>query len=215
VNRTLLTAAAPVAVLVALLLFTGEQVAEGPLPGNYPFVFTDAGEADGLFPDVANIWGHGAAWGDVDGDGWIDLYVATFHMPGSKPNMLFRNKRGKFEHDPQKAVAVSTRGTGVLFADLDNAGHLDLYLGNMSDPKNNHAGCTLLKNDGKGNLTDISRDCGACPPDFGGRSATVLDYDGDGLLDILVGEDRSPATTARRRNARACSATRAASSSRT
>jgi hypothetical protein len=155
VNRTWLTAAASVAALVALLLFTGEQVAEGPRPGIYPFIFTDAGEAAGLFPDVANIWGHGAAWGDVDGDGWIDLYVTTFHMPDSSPNMLFRNKRGKFECDPQKAVAVSTRG-------------------------------------GKGNFTDISRDCGACPPDFGGRSATVLDYDGDGLLDILVGEDPFP-----------------------
>jgi enediyne biosynthesis protein E4 len=113
-------------------------------------------------------------------------------MPGSKPNLFFRNKKGKFELDPQKPLAVSTRGTGVLFADLDNDGHLDLYLGNMPDPKNQHAGCTLFRNDGKGNFTDISKDSGACPPDFGGRSVTVLDYDGDGLLDLLVGEDPIP-----------------------
>jgi hypothetical protein len=62
----------------------------------------------------------------------------------------------------------------------------------MPNPADKHAGCTLLRNDGKGNFTDVSKDCGACPPEFGGRSVTVLDYDGDGLLDILVGEDPIP-----------------------
>jgi hypothetical protein len=192
VSRILTAGLASAAVLAGFLLLPDKPAAEDARPGAYPFVFTDAGDAAGLFPAAANIWGHGAAWADVDGDGWLDLYVATFHMPGSKPNMLFRNKKGKFALDPQKSVAVSTRGTGVLFADLNNCGHLDLYLGNMPDPKNHHAGCTLLRNDGKGNFTDISKICGACPQEFGGRSATVLDYDGDGLLDILVGEDPIP-----------------------
>jgi hypothetical protein len=190
-HRGSLTAAATVAALLGLL-FPGKQPAEEQRPVTYPFVFTDVTESAGLLPSVANIWGHGAAWGDVDGDGWLDLYVATFHMPGSKPNMLFRNKKGKFELDPQQALAVSTRGTGVLFADLDNAGRLDLYLSNMPDPANRHAGCKLFRNDGHGNFIDISKECGACPQDFGGRSVTVLDYDGDGLLDILVGEDPIP-----------------------
>jgi transposase len=181
-NRTILTALASVAVLAGLLPQTGEPAAEDTRPGAYPFVFTDVTESAGLLPDVANIWGHGAAWGDVDGDGCIDLYVATFHMPGSKPSLCFRNKKGKFEQDPQKSLAVSTRGTGVLFADFDNAGRLDLYLGNMPDPKNNHTGCVLLRNDGKGTFTDVSKDCGACPQDFGGRSATVLDYAAYGRL---------------------------------
>jgi hypothetical protein len=178
--------------VAALSLFTAEPAADPPRPGTYPFVFTDATQSAGLLPDVANIWGHGAAWADVDGDGWLDLYVATFHMPGSKPNMLFRNKKGKFERDPQQSIAVSTRGTGVLFADLNNTGRLDLYLGNMPNPMDNHAGCKLFRNDGHGNFTDISKVCGACPAEFGGRSVTVLDYDGDGLLDILVGEDPIP-----------------------
>src|SRR5262245_20014516 len=191
-TRTLLASLAGVAVFAGLLFQTADQAAEPPRPGTYPFVFTDAGEAAGLFPAAANIWGHGAAWGDVDGDGWIDLYVATFHMPGSQPNRFFRNRKGRFELDAQPALAVSTRGTGVLFADLDNSGHLHLYLANMPDPANKHTGCALLRNAGKATFTDISRDCGACPQDLGGRSVTVLDYDGDGLLDILVGEAPIP-----------------------
>ena len=166
-----------------------------------PFVFRDVGDQVGLYPHVAGIRGHGAGWGDVDGDGWIDLYVATFHTDGSKPNMLFRNGKGQFRLDTQDALRISTRATGVLFADLDNDGDLDLYVGSMPADKESKlarreghalAGCSLFRNDGAGKTTNVSAGNGACPPAFGGRSACVLDYDGDGLLDLLVGEDPLP-----------------------
>ena len=48
-----------------------------------PFVFRDVGEQAGIFPHAEAIRGHGAAWGDVDGDGWADLFIATFHNAGS------------------------------------------------------------------------------------------------------------------------------------
>jgi enediyne biosynthesis protein E4 len=158
----------------------------------YPFAFKDVGDDAGLFPHVAGIRGHGAAWGDVDGDGWLDLYVGTFQGGGSRANLLLRNEKGKFKLDEQKALEIPARSTGTVFADFDNDGDLDLYVASMPQPKNNVAGCSLFRNDGKGKFTDVSKDNGACPAAFGGRGATVLDFDGDGLLDLLVGEDPNP-----------------------
>lgn len=169
--------------------------------GKYPFAFRDVGAETGLLPDVGGIRGHGAAWGDVDNDGWLDLYVATFHNEGSKPNMLFRNLKGKFKLDDQKSLRISQRATGVVFADLDNDGDLDLYIGSMPADKTSRLakavghpmdGCSLFRNEGEGKFTNISEGNGACPAAFGGRSVTVLDFDGNGLLDLLVGEDPLP-----------------------
>ncbi|MEX0700501.1 MAG: CRTAC1 family protein [Planctomycetales bacterium] len=166
-----------------------------------PFVFRDVGEEAGLFPHAAGVRGHGAAWGDVDGDGWIDLYIATFDTGGSQPNMLLRNHQGKFRLDEQESLRVSTRGTGVVFADLNNNGRLDLYVGSMPAPEGSRpaqrvghplSGCSLFRNDGEGRFTNVSEGNGDCPPEFGGRSVAVLDFDGDGLLDLLVGEDPLP-----------------------
>ena len=166
------------------------------------FLFRDAGDEAGLFPGLANIAGHGAGWGDIDGDGWADLYVGTFGGKSyeSKPNQLFRNKEGKFTLDEQPGLRIAARTTGVVFADLDNDGDLDLYVGSMPISKESKAaerqgmlaGCSLFRNEGGGKYTDVSAGNGACPPAFGGRSAAVLDYDGDGLLDLLVGEDPIP-----------------------
>lgn len=160
--------------------------------GKYFFNFSEAASTAGLLPAVDSIFGHGAGWGDVDGDGSVDLYVGTFNKNGDRPNLLFRNVNGKFKLDAQQSLKISTRATGVIFADLDNDGDLDLYVGSMPQPKNNIVGNTLFRNEGKGVFTDISKDNAACPVSFGGRSATVLDYNGDGLLDILAGEDPIP-----------------------
>lgn len=160
------------------------------------FQFRDVGDSAGLFPHVAGIAGHGAGWGDVNGDGWPDLYVGTFggHPYGSKPNMFFRNREGRFVLDSQEPLQVLGRANGAVFVDLDNDGDLDLYITNhaiagrkdgtehYSEP--NH----LFRNEGGGRFTDVSEGSGACPRENAARSVAVLDYDGDGLLDLLVGE---------------------------
>ncbi|ADB15925.1 hypothetical protein Psta_1247 [Pirellula staleyi DSM 6068] len=153
------------------------------------FTFRDLAAERGLFPALAGIQGHAAGWGDVDGDGWEDLYVATFHKTGTKPNQLFFNRQGKLVLDEREEPRISTRATGSLLVDLDNDGDLDLYVSSMPQVKTGLRGCALFRGDGKGTFTDISEASGACPAEFGGRSATTLDFDGDGLLDLLVGEE--------------------------
>jgi hypothetical protein len=165
------------------------QPGQSPAQTAYPFAFRDVTREVGLLPDVGGMQGHAAAWGDVDGDGWIDLYVGAFHKPDGKSNQFFRNHQGKFKLDEQPALRVSARSSGAVFADFDNKGQLDFYLSNLGGGTGTFATPNFLfRNDGKGKFTDVSKASNACPEPFRGRSACVLDFDGDGLLDLLVGE---------------------------
>lgn len=160
------------------------------------FAFREVGQEAGLFPHVGDLRAHFAAWGDVDGDGWLDLYVGTFSKRVSKGNIFLRNINSKFKLDEQEQMRVVGRASGGIFADLDNDGDLDFYLSNNVTTRPNaeepeKTTNKLFRNDGDGKFTDISKQSNACPeapPDkLDGRSVTVLDIDGDGLLDILAG----------------------------
>ncbi len=155
-----------------------------------PFVFKDVGDEVGAFPHVAGIRGHAAAWGDADGNGWPDLFVGTFHNAGSKAGVFLRNEKGKFRPDPQEHLRTSGIGSGALFADLTNSGRLDLYVSHCVHGAAGVAAApsVLFRNDGKGQFTDVSKGSGACPPGYSGRGLTALDFDGDGLLDLLTCE---------------------------
>jgi hypothetical protein len=170
--------------LIALLVLGSAVRAD------YPFVFRDAGDEAGLFPHLAGIRGHAAAWGDVDGSGWPSLFVGTFHNAGSKPGALLRNDRGKLRLDGQEQLRTAGIASGALFVDLTNSGRLDLYVSNNAHGKDGDeaAPSLLFRNDGGGRFADMSKDSGACPPGFLGRGAAALDFDGDGLVDLLVCE---------------------------
>lgn len=181
--------------LAAALLLCGSHFAQAAEPASV-FQFKDAGDEAGLYPAVAEIAGHGCGWGDANGDGWPDLYVGTFGgLPyKSKSNQFFVNRNGKFVKDDQPSLQITGRSNGAIFVDFDNDGDLDLYTTNhaINSKKAETAHFmtpnALFRNDEKGKFTDISKECGACPEGMACRSSCVLDYDADGLLDLLVGE---------------------------
>src|SRR5436189_4616747 len=103
------------ATLSAVILSCAWPAVAADPPPKQPFTFRDVTAASGLLPDVGGIRGHAAGWGDVDGDGLIDLYAAAFHTEGSKPNQFFRNPGGgTFKVAPQPTLPISAPPTAPL-----------------------------------------------------------------------------------------------------
>lgn len=168
--------------------------------------FKDVTEKAGLVEPLKGVMGHGAAWGDVTGNGYPDLFLGSFtgrpdsiyakrgHPAKPEPDKLFLNRGdGTFEEVMDSPIRQHGRNSGVAFADFDNDGDLDLVVShNATDHKKlqNITGNFLFKNDGTGTFTDVTENSGL---EFGvpftGRSTFVFDYNGDGLLDILMQED--------------------------
>ncbi len=91
--------------------------------------FTDVTAERGL---QRVMYPFGATFGDLDGDGWLDVYFATgaFEMSALWPNKMFLNDRGKGFLDVTTAGGFGhlQKGQGVAFADLDDDGDQDLFL---------------------------------------------------------------------------------------
>ncbi len=163
--------------------------------GSGGWTFTDVSIATGI--DVP-MYGMGLAVGDPNGDGLVDLFVTNI-----KNNVLFsREATTPTFHD----IAGESRATvgmienllrvawGTMFFDFDNDSDEDLYvvsgyLGGDPDviPANPlEQPNVLLRNDGAGTFEDVSDGSGADDPGVG-RGSAYLDYDGDGCLDVVVG----------------------------
>lgn len=96
-------------------------------------------KGDGTFEDVTRaagltqpIFGMGLNFGDVDNDGFPDIYVGTGDPEYATliPNLLFHNLGGRRFEDATFAAGVGhlQKGHGIAFADFDNDGDQDLYL---------------------------------------------------------------------------------------
>ncbi|MFN0007662.1 MAG: CRTAC1 family protein [Planctomycetota bacterium] len=147
--------------------------------------FADVSGAAGI--TAARAPGLGVVSADLDGDGWVDLYVAN----DGAPNQLWINGRdGTFRDRAWEmgcAVNLSGRaeaGMGVVAADLDGDRTLDLFVTHLSGETN-----TLYRNRGGGRgFQDATGKSGTAASGipFTGFGVAAMDVELDGDLDLLV-----------------------------
>lgn len=158
-------------------------------------------QGDGTFINVTVAAGveefgntKGACFGDYDNDGDLDLYIGN----DGGPNRLFQNNGdGTFRDVTAKANVAEPWGThGVVFADFDNDGFLDIYAAGGSYIPEQQAYClqkehpdVLYHNNGNGTFTDITKESGAGYNNPCTSSLAVADADRDGDLDLFLGNN--------------------------
>lgn len=115
---------------------------------------------------------------DVDGDGFVDLYLAIPH----EPNVLYKNNGDLTFTDITEASGAVDKliAMGAGFFDYDNDGDSDLYLVHDTDQAN-----ILYENDGTGKFKDISVSSGT---NYAGQGMGVDfgDFNNDGFQDIYI-----------------------------
>ena len=197
-----------------LLLTYGPQVADSLYPGlnrlyrNDDTLWVDVTEETGLagLPPAGN-----AAVGDVNGDGFLDLYLCLFGA-----DRLLLNEGGRSWRDitDSSGIANPYWATDAVFLDANQDGYPDIYVANyLNYPGEDTLACfhpttgertycdpeiydaapnRLYVNDGTGVFRDMTAELGLV--DSSSRSLAVLPFDanGDGRLDIFVLSYRSP-----------------------
>ncbi len=119
----------------------------------------------------------GQAWGDYDGDGWLDLYLTD----DDGPNVLYRNQGdGTFAVSPlSESVSLPDgESSGAIFADYDNDGWSDLLVLQV--------GANVLFHNERGQrFVDVSAAAGLLDRAHS-KTASWGDYDEDGYLDLYI-----------------------------
>ncbi len=150
--------------------------------------FEDVTEKSGV-AGPAGPWKQGAAFADVNNDGWLDLYVCRF----GAPNLLYINQGdGTFrEEAAARGLALLDASSMAAFCDYDRDGWLDVYVQtNLMDAKRRPGGQRdhLFHNNRDGTFTDVT-DAAGITGETQGHSATWWDYDEDGWPDLYVAND--------------------------
>ena len=173
----------------------------GTYPGDVPSEFqipevAFRSEYDiGSFRDVARALevddvGHvgGGIMDDFNGDGLLDLMASSWQLRDPIRYHLNRGD-GTFEHLTGAAGLEGLWGGGnIVQADYDNDGDLDVFVlrgGWLVDGHPN----SLLRNRGDGTFEDVTAQAGLLEPLHPGQTASWADFDGDGLLDLFVGNE--------------------------
>ncbi|MCH8047938.1 MAG: CRTAC1 family protein, partial [Planctomycetes bacterium] len=131
----------------------------------------------------------GAAWGDFDGDGLVDLYIGGYETwtVASYVDVIYRNQGDGTFKETWRSKGGPQPARGITAADYDEDGDLDVYVSNYRLVPN-----LLWKNDGKGKFTNVAAETGtAGDGGLGAWGHTIGsawgDLDNDGHLDLFVG----------------------------
>ncbi len=197
--------------LVASKLYLNKGNRGNVQSGSAPWEFEDITEQAGV--GAAGLWNTGTSMADVNGDGWLDIYVcrSAASDPNKRKNLLFINngasEDGKIsfsEMGEQYGLADQGYTTQTSFFDYDRDGDLDAFVLNHSvqeyagfsnvsaqykDRKNNFLADKLYRNDNN-KFADISEEAGIIQNVLGfGLGVSVTDVNQDGWLDIYVTND--------------------------
>lgn len=169
--------------------------------------FTDVTDQSGI---ETRGYGMGVSVGDINNDGWPDLYVTNF---GSN-QMFLNNGDGTFADVTKKTGTDDIRwSTSAAFFDYDRDGRLDLMVVNYAEfstassptcyaattakdyctPRAFRApGNRLFHNTAKGTFEDVTVAAGLSKEFGHGLGVVTADFDGDGWIDIYVANDGDP-----------------------
>ena len=144
--------------------------------------FVDVTVNSGL--PLANIFTYGASWGDIDNDGYLDVFLSSFDTEKVVPNYLYKNNGDGTFINISNSAGISSVGHLSFcsaFFDYNNDGWQDIYVSNDRIFNTN----ILYKNNGDGTFTDVSEVSGT-NTDIDAMTVTIDDFNSDGWFDIYV-----------------------------
>jgi hypothetical protein len=172
----------------------------GGVPEKYlipPAAVFESKEDIGQFEDLAprlglNLFNQSGSViiDDFDNDGFLDLVVSTWDHCDSL-RYFHNNGDGSFsDRTAEAGLADQLGGLNLIQTDYNNDGWTDILVlrGAWQTPMRK----SLLRNNGDGTFTDVTREAGLAFPATSSNTAVWADFDNDGLLELFVGVEYAP-----------------------